>query len=508
MIGKDLLQDKAVYRSDGLRALAVVLVTVALLELLRRVGHAVPNPQLFTAVAVTYAAFVGGYRGGLAGASIGIAYALYFFSSSEGYLQYSAINSAKVLVNIITLPAIALMVSTLKHRLAASVHNQTQRFIRSANAPILGVDRDGKLTVWNDNLTRLTGWTIDNLNDRCLTDLLSLKEQKAALKIVLDGASDDRETSNLDLSVSTQLGEKIELLVSFAPEHDLQGNVIGMTGVGQDITTRKRAEEAVLAAIEEAELASRAKSEFLASVSHELRTPLNAIIGFSEVIKMETLGPLGNPTYRDYVGNILSSGHHLLNLINDVLDISKIEAGKVELHEADVDVLETIKSCVTMTKERAEAHGVSLIIDFDGEAIPSLRADPHRLKQILINLLSNAIKFNQPGGTVTVMARYSDDSGHLLQVIDNGIGIAADDISTALERFRQVDSDLNRRYEGTGLGLPLARSLAEIHGGSLDIQSQLGKGTTVSVHLPARPLIAIPRHVSAATAAPMTAGPV
>lgn len=599
----------------GTHGIAVVLGTVSLLELLRQIGHAMPNPQLFTAVAVTYAAFSGGYKGGLAGAFIGVAYAFYFFSSPDGLFQYTAVNSSKVAVNAVTLPAIALMVSVLKHRLAASIHDQAQRFILAANAPILRVDRKGKISLWNRNLARLTGRSPDDLNGHSLAELLSGEEQKSALKEAFDAALEGRETSNLNLTLSGIYGETSELIMSFAPDHDARGRVTGITGVGQDITKhmqakrlldaseeriagvmqnaadgiitisangtiesfnaaaknifgytadeaigrnvrilmapeiagkhdeylrsyrhtgrgkilgvgsrelvgrrkdgtvfpvdiaigeqgsgenrsfigiarditdRKQAEKALLAAKEEADLANRAKSEFLASMSHELRTPLNAIIGFSQVINSEILGPLGNPTYRDYAGDILASGHHLLELINDVLDISRIEAGKAVLHEADVDVIDAIQSCVTMTKERAAANEVSLIIDSGDEAIPPLRADPRMLKQILINLLTNAIKFNRPGGAVTIKTRYDADTDiFALQVIDTGIGIAADDIPKALTRFQQIDGDLCRRYDGTGLGLPLARALAELHGGSLEIQSRIGEGTVVSVHMPA-----------------------
>jgi len=255
--------------------------------------------------------------------------------------------------------------------------------------------------------------------------------------------------------------------------------------VCRDVTERKKAEAALLAAKEEAELANRAKSEFLASMSHELRTPLNAIIGFSEIMNKEALGPIGSPEYRGYAGDIYASGQHLLALINDVLDISKIEAGGVDLEEENIDLAGTIRSCVTMIRERSVTGGVSLTTDIAEDPMPLLRADPRRLKQILINLMSNAVKFTQTGGTVAVKAWYNPDSGYVLQVIDTGIGIALDDIPKAMARFQQIDGNLNRKYEGTGLGLPLTKSLVELHGGSLGLQSQVGKGTTVTVRLPA-----------------------
>jgi PAS domain S-box-containing protein len=250
------------------------------------------------------------------------------------------------------------------------------------------------------------------------------------------------------------------------------------------VIERQRTEQNLLDAKEEAELASRAKSEFLANMSHELRTPLNAIIGFSEIINEESLGELGNPTYQEYASHIYESGQHLLTLINDILDISKIETGNAALDEERIDVAAIVGSCIIMVRERADAGGLTLNVEMPAELLPALYADARRIKQILINLLSNAVKFTEPGGTITVRAWHNTD-GFILQVVDTGIGIAVGDIPKALGRFQQVDSDLNRKYEGTGLGLPLAKALVEQHGGVLDLQSRVGVGTTVTVRLPA-----------------------
>jgi len=235
---------------------------------------------------------------------------------------------------------------------------------------------------------------------------------------------------------------------------------------------------------EQAEEASRAKSQFLAAVSHELRTPLNAILGFAEIIMGELVGPVGNERYLIYARDIHQSGDHLLSLINDILDISKVESGNMILSEEQIDLSDLIASVVRLVKQRARENQLDLNVEIRG-TLPILYADERKVKQVLMNLLSNAVKFTEPGGAVTLKAWHQMDSGFVFQVIDSGIGMAPHDIPKALSQFGQIDSDLNRKYDGTGLGLPLSKSLVEMHGGSLDLQSQLGVGTTATVRLPA-----------------------
>ena len=265
----------------------------------------------------------------------------------------------------------------------------------------------------------------------------------------------------------------------------------GVINTFTDITEQEKAKTEMLRAKEQAVLANRAKSEFLANMSHELRTPLNAILGFSELMGNATLGPLGDPKYEEYTKDINDAGRHLLALINDILDLSKIEAGKLELDEEDIDIARAIRSCMVLVKERAGNGGVKLLTDIP-DGLPALHGDQRMLKQILVNLLSNAVKFTQPGGEVTLKAWSREDSGYVFQIIDTGIGIALADIPTALSPFGQVDSALSRKFAGTGLGLPLTKSLVELHGGYLDLQSEEGAGTTVTVRFPKERIVHLP----------------
>lgn len=251
--------------------------------------------------------------------------------------------------------------------------------------------------------------------------------------------------------------------------------------------------EDLAVARDQAEDANRAKSMFLATMSHELRTPLNAIIGFSELIGGEMFGPVGNDSYREYANDIRESGQHLLDLINDILDLSKCESGSDELHEENIVISEVIRSARWLVTARAQDGNVELETELADDA-PMLRADKLKLKQILINLLSNAIKFTDPGGKVTLKAWCSKDGGYVFQVVDTGIGIALEDIPKALAPFQQIDNRANRRYRGTGLGLPLSKSLSEMHGGSMDLQSQVGVGTTVTVRFPAERIVRLRHH--------------
>jgi PAS domain S-box-containing protein len=284
-------------------------------------------------------------------------------------------------------------------------------------------------------------------------------------------------------------GETVWLSINGNPWFDRDGRFRGYRGTGRDITDQVATQRALQTAKDEAEAANRTKSEFLANVSHELRTPLNAIIGFSELMLVSDLALDGNPQHRGYLEDIHTSGLHLLSLINDILDLSKIEAGAEELDDDALNVGELATSVLRVVRQRAETSGLRIERSQD-EGLPALRADERKLKQALLNLLVNAIKFTPAGGTVRLDIRCDATEGYVFEVSDNGIGMTSEDIPTALRQFGQIDSALNRKYEGTGLGLPLTKAMVEMHGGSLEVRSALGAGTTVTLRLPASRIVA------------------
>jgi PAS domain S-box-containing protein len=258
-----------------------------------------------------------------------------------------------------------------------------------------------------------------------------------------------------------------------------------------DLTERTQVEMELREAKEEADIANRAKSEFLATMSHDLRTPLNAIIGFSEMMKMESFGPLGNPRYKEYAEDILNSDTLLVSLINDILDLSKIEAEKYELFEAPLDIAELIEACANMNRLQANAKSIRLKTNVAPD-LPFLLGDERTLAQVFNNLLSNAIKFTLEDGLITISAEQNGSRALDITIADTGIGMSKQDIHKAIAPFEQADSNYASRHEGTGLGLYLCNNLVKLHGGTLDIKSTLKKGTSVTVHFPADRIIANP----------------
>jgi len=234
-----------------------------------------------------------------------------------------------------------------------------------------------------------------------------------------------------------------------------------------------------------AEAGSHAKSEFLAVVSHELRTPLNAIIGFADIIRKKMFGPIGNDKYEEYIHDIVKSGNHLLNIINNILDLSKAEAGKLELREDYVSIAAILDDVMLLSRQQAYQKDLNVRVDLPYEDV-IISADPRHLRLMIANLMSNAVKFTENGGEIAVVVRVLDSKDVVIRVSDTGVGIAADDIAKVLEPFVQVESAMSRYHEGTGLGLPLVKQFADLHEADLSIESQPGVGTTVQVRFPAR----------------------
>ena len=255
-----------------------------------------------------------------------------------------------------------------------------------------------------------------------------------------------------------------------------------------DMLTQIEAYEESVAARLRAEAANRAKSQLLANMSHELRTPLNAIIGFADAMKVEVFGPLGSSRYRSYVDDIHYSGNHLLSIINDILDLSKAEAGKITVADSDFLLPKVVDRVIRMLREKAIGQGVTVVSELPQWA-PWMRGDERLVSQVVINLLSNAVKFTDKGGRVTVSLCHDPNGRSGLRVADTGIGISRDDLLAVRQPFVQVANAFSRKHDGTGLGLPLSDQIMQSHDGTLEIESEIGVGTTVTAWFPARRIL-------------------
>jgi PAS domain S-box-containing protein len=342
------------------------------------------------------------------------------------------------------------------------------------------------LTAMSNRVTEMLGYHPRELIGRNLLSLASGESERNAIELRFQRHSPFR---NQPVDMIAKSEEAKTFLLSAVPVFNFTTGVLtGYRGTATDVTELRRREVGLRVAKEMAEMASRAKTEFLANMSHELRTPLNAIIGFAEVMHMELLGPIGNQQYRGYIGDIHDSARHLLGLINDILDVAKIEAGRVELSESTTQVRAIFDAVARLIRERSVRAEVRLEMVVAPE-LPPLLADERKLKQILINLLSNAVKFTPAGGAIRLAATPDPATGDLvITVADTGIGIAPADIARVMEPFGQVDNPINRKYRGTGLGLPLTKGLVELHGGTFQLESTPGVGTTVTIRLPAHRL--------------------
>jgi PAS domain S-box-containing protein len=363
--------------------------------------------------------------------------------------------------------------------------DELEALVMTAPVGIVGIDMEGKVLSWYGGAHAMFGWTADEVVGRTLGTVPPEKQEE--FRALRTRVEHGESIVGLETYRVRKDGSRIDVSVSYAPRHDRQGNTVGATIVYQDITERQLI-AAQRQARETAEAANQAKSNFLANMSHELRTPLNAIIGFSELLEDQTFGPLNEKQQR-YVTNVHTSGRHLLQLVNDILDLAKVEAGRLVLEPESINVNVLLHDMQRGLEPLAVAKRQTFTLEIP-EELPTLIADRGKVKQILYNLLSNAIKFTREGGQLGIRASPVPADDHeqpqiQIAVWDSGIGIAPEDLPRIFLEFEQLDSSYVRQQEGTGLGLALSQRLVEAHGGRIWVESTVGKGSTFTVLLPA-----------------------
>jgi len=355
---------------------------------------------------------------------------------------------------------------------------------------IISIDDLGLVSMWNPGAEKAFGYLEREIIGQPLASLMPKRfrdAHNAGLHQARESGLQHFVSRTVELSGLHKDGHEFPIELSLGAWSSAGKTYF--SGIINDITERKayqarlqKAKEDAEKATEAAELANQTKTQFLANMSHELRTPLNAIIGFSEIMSIQMVGPLSQ-TYQRYASDICSSGQLLLGLIADILDTAKIESGNMKLHETDIDMRGLAETCMILIHQKSKAANVTIEIDFPQD-LPMLFADEIRVKQILLNIVSNAIKFNKPHGRVCLHARLTHAKGLEILVTDTGRGINEKDLITILEPFKQVEDIMSRSHEGSGLGLPLSKNLAELHGGTLSIHSKPDQGTTVTVFFP------------------------
>ncbi|BAW97565.1 two-component hybrid sensor and regulator [[Synechococcus] sp. NIES-970] len=396
------------------------------------------------------------------------------------------------------------------------VSHLQQRILDSTHFAIISIDPTGLIQTFNRGAAAMLGYDPEEIVGKQTPLLFHDPAEVAAIAeelsqtlqrpvsatievfqiLCIKEGEQDREWTYI-----TQAGDRKTVRLSLAPLQDADGQILGIAGIAQDMTQRKTYEDQLQATNLALARATRLKDEFLANMSHELRTPLNAILGMAEALKEEVYGPLQERQYRS-VQTIEASGHHLLALINDILDLAKIEADRLEFHCEATAIADLCESSLVFVRHQAQEKQIRLHTDISAY-LPKLFIDERRIRQVLINLLSNAIKFTPPQGTVSLevslkaipseatdaLPRYELD----FRVRDTGIGITPDNLTRLFQPFVQVDSDLNRQYSGTGLGLALVKKLVELHGGTVQVTSQLGVGSCFSFRLPCHNLLNNPQ---------------
>jgi PAS domain S-box-containing protein len=424
-------------------------------------------------------------------ASPGLAGALAFFVGGLAIgLGLGADLGNQFMAGLIIIAVLALVLSLLA-RVADNTRKRTtageasyRAFFDHAVDGIFRTTPDGHYLAVNQALADIYGYADPETLICGLTDISAqlYAEPRRREDFSAQMAAND-VVNNFISEIHHRSGRRIWISENARAVRDWSGALLCYEGTVKDVTEKFEQERALRAALRQAEIANKMKAAFLSAMSHELKTPLNAVLGFSEIIRDEVLGPVGHDGYREYAGDIHKSGARLLAIINDVLDVSRLEGGLLTIEARPENILDIAEQAVKLA--RGLTHDQRRIeIDFPA-AMPSLLVDPRRLAQALGNLLANALKFTPPGGSVRLFGCIAAQGDALLTVEDSGIGMAPEMVVAAMESFRQVDGSLARRFEGAGLGLSISKALAELHGGTLRIQSEVGEGTAVTIALPA-----------------------
>lgn len=352
---------------------------------------------------------------------------------------------------------------------------------------IVVTDQNTRIVRVNESFVRIYGWEKDELISTEFHTLVT-PDEREYVRASHQQYIETGERNSGEVKIIKKDGTVANTLFTAATLELSQKRRFRVITI-MDITLRKNMEQSLRRAKEQADSANRAKSTFLANMSHELRTPLNAIIGFSEMIFGETFGPLGHNKYKEYLGDIVSSARHLLEIINEVLDMSKIEAGKIELDESEMHIGELVNSVARMMDSKAFASDLTIDVQIPDE-LPTIKADIRLMRQVFINLINNALKFSKQGDTIAVSAEMLENQTLKLLVEDHGYGIPKEKIKHVMQPFGQVVEHAEQQHDrGTGLGLPLAKAMVELHGGELRLESDVGQGTKIYIYLPSSRII-------------------
>ena len=400
------------------------------------------------------------------------------------------VPAAEALAGMIVLSTGAAVISWL-NRLAdrdsgrlLEAETTYRAFFEQAIEGVFRTSSDGRYLDANPALAKIYGYGSPEALVAGLTDIADQlyvdPRRRAEFQAIMQ--ANDR-VSSFESEIRRRDGKLIWISENARAVRDWTGKIVCYEGTVEDVTERHRAQQKLRGALAEAEEASRAKSAFLAAMSHELKTPLNAVLGFSEIIKDEVLGPISPERYRGYAEDIHASGKRLLTIVCDVLDVAQLSGGAITLQPSTYTPKALIDEAITLARRATkDERDVSVTIP---DIFPTVDVDSKRLRQAIANLIGNALKFTPPGGAVSVTVRLERSGGMSFVVTDTGIGMEPQTISAALEPFRQLDRSLSRRFEGAGLGLSITKSIVELHGGVLLIESAVGEGTTASIVLPA-----------------------